>query len=117
MTTAWPHAQAGQVRALGVTTAKRSPAAPDVPAIAETLPGFSVSGWQGLFAPAGTPRPVVDRLQAEVKKTLASPDVAKRLAEIGLEPVGSSPDELAAFQRSEIAKWAKVVKDSGAKPE
>ena len=73
--------------------------------------------WFALFAPAGTPKPVVDKLQAEVKKILKSPEVAKRLAEIGLEPVGSTPEELAAYQRAEIAKWAKVVKDSGAKVE
>jgi tripartite-type tricarboxylate transporter receptor subunit TctC len=70
-----------------------------------------------LFAPAGTPRPVVDRLQGEVKKILAAPEIAKKLAEIGLETVGSTPDELAAYQRAEIAKWARVVKESGAKVE
>jgi len=118
MPSSLPLVKEGKLRALGVTSLKRSPAAPEIPTIAEQgLPGFEAVSWFALFAPAGTPRPVVDRLQAEVKKTLASPDVAKRLAEIGLEPVGSSPDELAAFQRSEIAKWAKVVKDSGAKPE
>ena len=73
--------------------------------------------WFALFAPAGTPRPVVDRLQGEVRKILFAPDIAKRLTVLGLDPVASTPDELAAWQRSEIAKWAKVAKDSGAKPE
>jgi tripartite-type tricarboxylate transporter receptor subunit TctC len=118
MPSSLPLVKEGKLRALGVTSLKRSPAAPEIPTIAEQgLPGFEAVSWFALFAPGGTPRPVVERLQAEVKKILVAPDVAKRLAEIGLEPVGSSPDELAAFQRSEIAKWAKVVKDSGAKPE
>lgn len=118
MPSSLPLVKEGKLRALGVTSLKRSPAAPEIPTIAEQgLPGFEAVSWFALFAPAATPRPVVDRLQAEVKKILTSPDVAKRLAEIGLDAVGSTPDELAAFQRSEIAKWAKVVKDSGAKPE
>ena len=73
--------------------------------------------WFALFAPAATPKPVVDRLQGEVKKILAMPDIAAKLAEAGLDAVGSTPEELAAYQRAEIAKWAKVVKDSGAKVE
>jgi tripartite-type tricarboxylate transporter receptor subunit TctC len=118
MPSSLPLVQEGKLRALGVTSAKRSPAAPEIPTIAEQgLPGFEAVSWFALFAPAATPRPIVDKLQSEVKKILAMPEVAKKLAEIGLEPVGSSADELAAYQRAEIAKWAKVVKDSGAKVE
>ena len=95
-----------------------SAAAPDIPTIAEQgLPGFEAVSWFALFAPAETPKPIVDKLQAEVKKILVSPQVGKRLAEIGLDPVGSTGEELAAYQRTEIIKWAKVVKDSGAKVE
>jgi tripartite-type tricarboxylate transporter receptor subunit TctC len=118
MPSSLPLVREGKLRALGVTSATRSPAAPDIPTIAEQgLPGFEAVSWFALFAPAGTPRPVVDKLQGEVKKILESPDIAKKLSEIGLEPVGSTPEELAAYQRREIVKWAKVVKDSGAKAE
>jgi tripartite-type tricarboxylate transporter receptor subunit TctC len=118
MPSSLPLVKEGRLRALGVTSAKRSPAAPEIPTIAEQgLPGFDAVSWFALFAPAGTPRPVVDRLQAEVKRILAQPDIARKLAESGLDAVGSTPDELAAYQRSEIAKWAKVVRDSGAKVE
>ena len=106
----------GKLRALGVTSSVRSPAAPDIPTIAESgLPGFDAVSWFALFAPANTPRAIVDKWQTEVRKILRSPDVAKRLADNGLDPVGSTPDELAAYQRTEITKWAKVVRDSGAK--
>jgi tripartite-type tricarboxylate transporter receptor subunit TctC len=116
MPSSLPLVREGKLRALGVTSAKRSAAAPDIPTLAEQgLPGFEAVSWFALFAPAGTPRPVVEKLQGEVKRILFSPDIARRLGEIGLEPSGSTPDELAAYQRSEIVKWAKVVKDSGAK--
>ena len=118
MPSSLPLVREGKLRALGVTSAKRSQAAPEIPTIAEQgLPDFEAVSWFALFAPAGTPKPIVDKLQAEVKKILTTPDVSKRLAESGLEAVGSTADELAAYQRTEIAKWAKVVKDSGAKVE
>lgn len=118
MPSSLPLVREGKLRALGVTSTKRSPAAPDIPTIAESgLPGFDAVSWFALFAPANTPRPVVDKLQAEVSKILKSPDVSKKLLDLGLEPIGSTPDELAAFQKAEIAKWSKVVKDSGAKVE
>ncbi len=118
MPSSLPLVKDGKLRALGVTSAKRSAAAPDIPTLAEQgLAGFEAVSWFALFAPAGTPKAFIDRLQGEVKKILASPDVARKLAEAGLEVVGSTPEELAAYQRAEIAKWAKVVKDSGAKVE
>ena len=118
MPSSLPLVKEGKLRALGVTSAQRSAAAPEIPTIAEQgLPGFDAVSWFAMFAPAGTPKPIVDKLQLEVKKIIQSPEVGKKLAEIGLEVVGSTPEELAAYQRAEIAKWAKVVKDSGAKVE
>lgn len=108
--------KAGRVRALAVTTAKRSALAPELPTIAESgLPGFDVSTWFGIFVPAGTPRPVVDRLHDEFVKALAAPDVREKMLNLGAEPVGNTPEEFAAYVRSEAAKYAKLVKASGAK--
>ncbi len=106
----------GKLRALGVTSSIRSPAALDIPTIAESgLPGFDAVSWFALFAPANTPKPIIEKWQTEVRRILKLPDVAKRLADAGLDAVGGTPEELAAYQKSEITKWAKVVKDSGAK--
>ena len=117
MPSSLPLVREGKLRALGVTSAQRSAAAPDIPAIAETLPGFDAVSWFAIFAPAGTPKPVVDKLQLEITRTLKTPEVNKKLADIGLEAVGSTSEELGAYQRTEIAKWAKVVKESGARPD
>jgi tripartite-type tricarboxylate transporter receptor subunit TctC len=113
MTTTIPHAQSGAVRALAVTTPQRSASMPDLPTIAETLPGYEATAWQGLFAPAGTPRPVVDRLAAEVKRILEMPEVASSLKAVGAEPAPMPPDAFAAFTRDERAKWKEVVRVAG----
>jgi tripartite-type tricarboxylate transporter receptor subunit TctC len=115
MPSALPLVKEGKLRALAQTTAKRSSAAPDVPTVAETVPGFEATSWFAVYAPAGTPRDVVMKLNAEVQRVFKLPDVVDRLKSLGLELWLSSPEELAAFQQKEIAKWAKVVKDSGAK--
>ena len=117
MPSALPLAKEGKIRAIAQTTAKRSAAAPDVPTVAESLPGFEAITWFAMFAPANTPKPVIDRLNAEVLRVFKLPEVAERLKTLGLEAVLSSSDELAKYQAAEIVKWAKVVKESGAKAE
>ncbi len=113
-----PHIKAGRVRALGVTTAKRNSQLPDVPTIAEAgIPGYEVLIWYALFAPAQTPKPILDRLNAETVKALNSPDLKERLTLQGLDVGSSTRDELTAFVKAETVKWAKVVKDSGAQLE
>src|SRR5712692_1242168 len=113
MTTTIPHAQSGAVRALAVTTPQRNASMPDLPTIGETLPGYEATAWQGLFAPAGTPRPIVDKLAAEVKRILELPEVAKALRDLGAEPAPSTPEQFAAFTKAERARWQEVVKASG----
>lgn len=117
MPSALPMAKEGKIRAIAQTTAKRSSAAPDIPTVAESLPGFEATTWFAMFAPANTPKPVIDRLNAEVIRVFNLPEVAERLKTLGLEPVLSSAEELGKYQASEIVKWAKVVKESGAKAE
>ena len=113
MTTTIPHARSGAVRALAVTTPQRSPSMPDLPTIAETVPGYEATAWQGLFAPAGTPRPIIDKLAAEAKRILETPEVASSLTAVGAEPAPMPPDAFAAFTRTERAKWKEIVRVSG----
>jgi tripartite-type tricarboxylate transporter receptor subunit TctC len=116
MPSALPMAREGKIRAVAQTGARRSAAAPDVPTVAESgLPGFEATSWFALFAPAGTPREVVEKIAAEAQRIYKLPEVAERLTTLGLDAVLSSPDELAKYQAAEIAKWAKVVKESGAR--
>jgi tripartite-type tricarboxylate transporter receptor subunit TctC len=117
MTTTWPFAQAGAVRALAVTTPQRAAAAPDLPTIGETLPGYEATAWQGLFAPAGTPRPIIDAIATQLDQIWRSPDVIKALQAVGAEPVTTTPDEFTAYTKTERAKWGEVVKAAGVKLE
>ena len=113
---AGPHIESGRLRALAVTSSKRAAAFPNVPTMAESgVPGYDVVSWQAVFAPAGTPKPIVDRLYAEISRILKEPDTQERLAKLGLDPSGMPPAELAAFQKSEIEKWAKVIKAANIK--
>ncbi len=110
-----PHIKSGKLAGAAVTTIKRSPALPEVPTIAESgLAGFDVSSWAGLMAPAGTPKPILNRLHAAAVKALASADVRERLAGEGAEPVGSTPEQFAAFVKTELAKRALAIKQAGA---
>jgi tripartite-type tricarboxylate transporter receptor subunit TctC len=112
------HIKAGKLRALAVTGPKRSPALADVPTIAEQgFPGVEATAWYGVLAPAGTPKPIITRLHGELVKILKQPDVIQRLDGLGFEIVGSTPEQFGAYIKSEIRKWEKVVKASGAKPD
>jgi tripartite-type tricarboxylate transporter receptor subunit TctC len=113
-----PQVRAGKLRALAQSGATRSPVAPDLPTVAEAgVPGYEVTVWFGLVAPAGTPREIVSKLNAEVLKILALPDVRERFLALGVEPAGSTPEEFARYIRVQMDKWAKVVRDAGVKAE
>ena len=117
LTPALPHIKSGRIKALAVTSLKRSELVPELPTVAEAgLKGFEVTGWYGVLAPAQTPRTLIDRLNSEIVKALQSPDVKQNLLAQGFEINPSSPQAFSAFIRMELAKWAKVVKFSGAKP-
>jgi tripartite-type tricarboxylate transporter receptor subunit TctC len=113
-----PHIKAGRIRGLAVSTAKRSAFAPELPTVAESgLPGFNVFGWNGVLATAGTPRPVIEKLHALFITAMKDPEVRTRMAGFGFEPIGNTPEEFGAFVKEDIARWAKLVKETGAKVE
>lgn len=115
---ALPHVKSGRMRALGVTTVKRSPAAPDVPTLIEGgVAGYDYSTWYGLLAPAGTPKPIIDMLNASNRKVLARDDIKQKLESQGVDPIVNTPAEFSAYMKSETEKWGKVVKATGAKAE
>ncbi|MFZ9149755.1 MAG: tripartite tricarboxylate transporter substrate binding protein [Burkholderiales bacterium] len=116
LTIAVPHTKSGKLRALGVTTAKRSKLVPELPTIGESgLPGYEVTQWYGMQAPAGTPKDVIARINGEIGKILAMPDIVEKLVLFGAEAAPSTPEFMTAYVKSEVEKWAKVVKASGAK--
>lgn len=115
---ALPHVQAGRLRAIAITSAQRSPLLPDVPTVAESgFPGFDVQSWFGLAAPAGTPKPVIERVNAELVKVLNMPDVRQRLQDLAATPEPGTPAQMRSFATAEIQRWREVVKASGAKAE
>jgi tripartite-type tricarboxylate transporter receptor subunit TctC len=117
ITQALPHVRAGSIRGLGITTAKRSAAAPEFAPIAETVPGFDVSSWFALFAPAKTPQAIIDKIQADTKAGLADPALRAKMDQLAAEPVGGTPAELAAFLQGEMTKWGGLIKEIGIKVE
>ena len=118
MASALPHVKSGKVKALATTGRTRSPATPNLPTIAESgLPGYEVYEWNAFFAPAGTPVDIIDRVQRETARALATPEVRERLASLGAEPVGGTPAELEKFRRTEMEKWAAIIKRAGIKSE
>lgn len=112
-----PLAQAGKIRALAVTLPKRSTLAPDIPTMAETLPGFEVVGWYGLAVPAVTPKDVIARLNAETNRVLQSPDLIAQFRKLSYEPIGGAPDEASARIKADVAHWSKIIHDAGIEPQ
>ncbi len=116
--TALPQVKAGTVRALGISTAKRLAVAPEIPTIAEAgLAGYEVVGWNGVLAPAGTPRPIIDKLNKVIVDALKTPEMEKLLLEQGLEGAGNSPEEFAALMHADIEKWKRVTREAGIEPQ
>lgn len=110
-----PHIKSGRLRGIAVTSAKRLPSLPDLPTVAEALPGYEAVSWGGVMAPAGTSPSIITRLNAEINRILKMPDVAEKLQALGAEIVGSTPDEFAAYVKTEIEKWGKVARDNNIK--
>jgi tripartite-type tricarboxylate transporter receptor subunit TctC len=116
--TALPQIRAGAVRALGISTARRLDVAPEIPTIAEAgVPGYEVTGWNGILAPAHTPRPIIDKLNKTIVEALKTPELEKLLRDQGLEPAGNSPEEFAQLMHADIEKWIRVTREAGIKPQ
>ncbi len=114
-TAALPHIRTGKMRLIAISATRRDPALPNVPTIAETVPGFEMLPWWGLFAPAGTPREVVARLNTETVRILALPDIKAGYAHLGMTAVSNTPEQFSAYVQEEVVRWAKIVKASGAR--
>jgi tripartite-type tricarboxylate transporter receptor subunit TctC len=111
-----PHVRAGKLRAIAISSPKRSPQAPDLPTVAESgLPGFSAVPWYGVLGPAGLPRPIVAKLNSEISQAIALPDMHERFVAQGIDLLSSTPEQFGALIKSEVVKWRKVVRDAGAK--
>jgi tripartite-type tricarboxylate transporter receptor subunit TctC len=109
-----PFVKSGQLRTIGVCTEKRTALAPELPTLAETIPGLYANAWYGLFVPAGTPREIIGKLHGEIAKIMESAEMKERMVGLGVEPAPSTPDQLASLVRDDLVRWAKIVKDSGA---
>lgn len=115
---ALPHVNSGRLKAIAVTSPKRAPALPNLPTLAEAgVPGYEATSWNGIFAPAKTPRPIINKIHAEVVKILNTPDVREKLVAAGSDPVGSTPEEFLAYVKSELARWGKVIRDNNIRSE
>jgi tripartite-type tricarboxylate transporter receptor subunit TctC len=113
-----PHVQSGKLKAIAVTSAKRAPTLPNLPTLAEAgVPGYEATSWNGVFAPAKTPRPLVSKLHADIVKVLKTPDVREKLIAAGSDPVGSTPEEFSAYVKSELARWGKVIRENNIRSE
>jgi tripartite-type tricarboxylate transporter receptor subunit TctC len=112
-----PHVKSGKLKALALTSAKRLPSMPDVPTISETLPGYQAEAFQGVVAPAGVPRAIIDKLGRELAEIVRTPEIGQRFEADGAVPVGSTPQQFAVFLKSEMQKWARVISEAGIKQE
>jgi tripartite-type tricarboxylate transporter receptor subunit TctC len=112
-----PHVKAGKLKALALTSAKRLPSMPDVPTVSESLPGYHAEAFQGVVAPAGVPRAIVDKLGKELAEIVRTPEIGQRFEADGAAPVGSTPQQFAAFLKAEMQKWEKVIREAGIKQE
>ena len=115
---ALPHVDSGRLKAIAVTSPKRARAVPNLPTLAEAgVPGYEATSWNGIFAPAGTPRPIINKIHAEVVNALNSPDVREKLLAVGSEPVGSTPEAFLAHVKLELGRWGKLIRDNNIRSE